>query len=253
MTKTKTQHLKGGSFNLRYGRQKAIVKDEVERLLTKHDLDFLAVQEAKDYTDMLKRIKGYNYYTWETGGRGADENGFLVRDTLKVDKVKGKFFGDGWTTVTGAFHVPSVMNTVRVDGWLHARTLHLPTPTNWVNGKLNATDERKDDYVACMKGLWRFLRPPSIKNARIALGDWNEIHSTQGEYSPGWLAKATNSKAFNPTSRAGHGRIDWVMAKGCVINNVRKDLDIAEASDHEPVVFSVTKTPRFKLTLPRKV
>lgn len=239
---TKNKHLKGGSYNLLNSRKQEIVKDEVERLLTKHNLDFLAVQEANEYVRTLSQIDGYNYFTWRDGGRGAAENGVVVRADRTVDKFKGKFYGDGWTTEFGAPHVAAVQNQVRVDGWLLVRGLHLPTPSHWKNGKIVDTPlERKDDLIVSMNGLKRYFSFPSTKNARIAVGDWNESPTTSGEYSPAWLAESTKSKAYTPASFAGHGHIDWVLAKGCTVENIFKDLDIREASDHEPVVFTVVK------------
>lgn len=241
MTKLK-QELTGGSFNLLNSRPFDVVKDEVERLLKKHDLDFLAVQEATEYVRPLSNIDGYTYYTWRDGGRGAQENGVLVKDEYVVDKFRGEFYGDGWTTVTKAYHVASVQNQIRIDGWLLVRGLHLPTPSHWKNGKIVDTPtERKDDLIASVKALRWYLRLPSIKNARIAVGDWNEAPTTTGEYSPQWLAQYTDSVASTPQSREGHGHIDWVMAKGCRVLNIFKDTDIHEGSDHEPVVYTIRK------------
>ena len=234
--------LKGGSFNLEFGRNEDVVLGEVQRLLNKHDLDFLAVQEASDYRHVLRKgLNGYKYYTWFDGGRGADENGVVVRDGIAVDKFKGAFLGDGWTTIARDHHVASVQNHVRIDGWLYVRGLHLPTPTHWVNGKLEAPAERKDDFIASVTALKRYLRWPGVVNARIAVGDWNESPTTTGEYSPNWLLTKTGAKAYTPTSSAGHGHIDWVAAKGCTIPHIFKDLDIREGSDHEPVVFVIKK------------
>ena len=233
--------LVGGSYNLLFGRPLDVVKGEVERLIKKHDLDFLAVQEGQDYERMLGTVKGFNYFT--EPGRGANENGVLVRDGLTADKFKSKFYGDGWTTINGDHHVAAVQNEVRIDGWLKVRGLHLPTPSSWKDGRISPETpaERKDDLIASMKGLRYYLSWPSTKVARIAVGDWNEAPTTSGEYSPKWLETTTKSASYTPTSRAGHGHIDWVMAKGCRITNIFKDLDIREYSDHEPVIFTVRK------------
>jgi exonuclease III len=239
MTKNKKQ-LKGGTFNLRYGRPVKAVKGEVEHLLQKHNLDFLCLQEAVDYTKEMRKVAGYDYIydpkTWS-----GKESTILVKSTLKQDRVKFHQLGDGWVTVNGGNHPPTGQAEVRIDGWLFVRSLHLPTPSVWKGGKLIAPAERKDDYIAAVNGLARYLRFPATRNARIAAGDWNEPDDTLGEYSPRWLANKTNSITADTKSRAGHGRIDWVMAKGATIPKCFKDLEIREGSDHEPVIFVVRK------------
>lgn len=226
--------LDGGTFNLKYGRDKNTVKGEVERLLHKHHLDFLVVQESTDYRRELGDIKGYDYiYNQDVG--------ILTKHTVKQDKVKSNDYGDGWTTVRGGHHTPTGAIQVRLNDWLYVRTGHMPTPTTWVNGKLVSPDERKDDYIAAAKGLLRYFNWPCTRYGRIAAADWNESPDTIGEYSPGKIARDKGAKTWTPESRVGHGRIDWVMGKGVKVTKIFKDLDIKEGSDHEPVIFTVSK------------
>jgi hypothetical protein len=75
--------------------------------------------------------------------------------------------------------------------------------------------------------------------ARLTLCDWNEPPQTEGEWSPNWIAKETKSTIYCPEQLAGHGRIDYLMSKRCKVENIRKDLEFREHSDHEPVVATV--------------
>lgn len=237
------QRLKGGGANLKFGRPDARVEDEVTRFLTKHDLDFLVVQEARDYANVLPTIPGYKYFTDKSKG-GIRQDGFLVREELVVDRIAYSTRGDGWRTVFGAWHKPNPAHRLRIDGWLYVRAVHLMTPTHWRNGRLIAAAERKDDYIAHAKDLLRYFRPPCILNGRLAVGDWNESPVTSGKWSPRWIAAKRNAQRYWPKQKAGHGLIDWVMAKGVVITNIYKDVNFKEGSDHEWFVFTVTKKER---------
>lgn len=237
-----SNRLSGGTFNLKYGRDHAKVKHEIEGLLEKHDLDFLCLQEANDYYSVLNKIDGYDYIAGpDTTGR---ESTILVKSTLKQDKIKFKKYGDGWTTLRGGKHSPTGQTQVRIDGWLFVRSLHIPTPSGWKNGKIDDSvtpPERKDDLIASMKGLKRYLGKSTKRNARLAAGDWNEPPTTSGQYSPTWLRKTTKSSYHLPTSTAGHGHIDWMISKGIRVLSIIKDTHFKQGSDHKPVIFTVRK------------
>jgi hypothetical protein len=239
-----TNTLKGGSFNLLYGRPKAVVKDEVIRLLKKHDLDVLFVQEANDYVGILHNIPGYEYIC-KPSYFSSVEIGILVKKKFKIDRQKYLQYGDGWFRIGGKGRrgpTPG-FNQVRLDQTWVLRSLHLPTPSLWKDGKIDARrvpSDRADDLIAGMKKLRIFFSIPG-KSVRIACGDWNESNSTTGLYSPGWLQKVTGAKSMAPTSMEGHGHIDYPMVKGGHIVKIFKDLDIREGSDHEPVIFTIRK------------
>lgn len=230
--------LNGGTFNLLYGRDNETVKSEVARLLAKHNLDFLVVEEAEGYWTILHQIEGYNYYSTRAYA-GGSEVGILVKDSLRVDKVSYQSFGDGWITIRGGHKAGPTFPRIRIDGWLKVAGVHLPTPSIWdAAGRLEAPRERLDDYMGIAKRIYRYFTFPGKK---IVAGDFNESSSTEGEWSPAWIAKRTGAKVYTPFSRAGHGRIDYVLAKNVRVSGIKKDLDIKEESDHEPVVFTVWK------------
>jgi hypothetical protein len=232
--------LRGGTFNLLFGRNPQTVQQEVINLLTKHNLDFLCLEEAENYNGILSKIPGYtlisNTETWQ-----GKESVLLVKNTYSIDRTAAWTYGNGWFTMKGRTHPPTGQAQARIDGWLIVRALHLPTPSHWVNGKLQGPKNRVDDLIEAMKGLQRFFSRPCIVNARVAAGDWNEAPTTTGEFSPVWLASTTGAVAKAPVSRLGHGHIDWPMVKGAEIVEVFKDTEIQEGSDHEPVIFLLTK------------
>lgn len=239
------KQLKGGTFNVLNGRDRKKVEREVVRLLEKHDLDFLCLQEANNYLREFNSIDGYDYIHDKSAWSGKEVT-ILVKSSLKQDRKRYIKYGDGWFRVTGGGKrgpVPGMMQ-VRVDGWLLVRSLHLPTPSHWDKDGLTdkTPHERKDDIIDGMKKLRRWFSWPCTKNARVAAGDWNEPPTTRGKFSPQWLMQKTGAYGVATKSRVGHGRIDWPMAKGARFSKVFKDLEIAEGSDHEPVIFTVTKT-----------
>jgi hypothetical protein len=235
MAKTMT----GGFFNLRYGRPPGTVKSEVTRLLKKHDMDFLDVCEAADYFKVLREIKDYKYFA-TNAYRGGTESGILVhRDHKATDPVYGSY-GDGWVTLRGGKHSPVTFPRVTIDGWLRSGSIHMPTPTTWVNGRLHAPPEREDDYLVSAHRIRRYLSINDGLTRQVA-GDWNEPPTTMGEWSPGWIAKNTGSKLDYPKSFKGHGHIDYTITRRGEVHRIWKDLDIAEGSDHEPGVFMVSR------------
>lgn len=237
MSRAAAPSMQGGTFNLRYGRHQDDVAHEVTTLVEKHDLGFLCVQEANDYWRTLHRIPGMDYYA-TTEYRGGAETGILVRSDLDVTGVRYGSFGDGWITVRGGKHAPVTFPRLTIDGWLRVGSVHLPTPTHWTDGRLWSPDERLDDYLAIMQKVRRFFAVPG-RRTRLVAGDWNEPPATMGTWSPGWVAAAAGATAYPTESRAGHGRIDYPMVKRGVCRDVRKDLQLREGSDHEPVVFEV--------------
>lgn len=229
--------LRGGTFNLEYGRDPIRVVAEVARLFTKHALDFLAVQEFSDYRDRFSVQRWCNVVPTT----GACESGIIVRDGLAIDKRSVHVYGDGWITIRGGHFPAAVHNEARIGGWLYVRSVHLPTPTFWNDGRVRGPEERLDDLAATAEGLRRYFQHPAWINARLAAGDWNEPASTPGEYAPSWIAARSGADVAVPTSREGHGRIDYAMAKGARVEGIFKDVRIPELSDHEPVIFKVVK------------
>jgi len=229
--------LRGGTFNLLYGRDPKRVLAEVGRLFAKHSLDFLAVQEFSDYRNAFRDLAGLKVVPT----MGACESGLIVRSGVAVDKRTVHVYGDGWITVRGGRFPAATQNEARLNGWLYVRSVHLPTPTFWPDGRLQTPAERRDDLIATIAGLKRYFSHSSLVNARLAAGDWNEAPTTTGQWTPHWLAEQTGATIKVPTSLAGHGHIDYAMVRGARVQGIFKDTAIPELSDHEPVIFQVVK------------
>lgn len=236
----KVKRLRGGSFNLEYGRDPKRVLSEVNRLFIKHRLHFLCVQECSDYIQAFRTDPELVFIPTV----GSVESGILVRRGVSISNKSSHIYGDGWITVRGGHYPAAEQYQALLAGWLYVRSCHLPTPSYWVNGNLRGPAERTDDLRATSRGLVRYFAPPSIFRARLVAGDMNEPPTTAGAFSPRWIAKVTRAALAVPVSRAGHGRIDYVIHKGCRITTIFKDTKIPELSDHEPVIFVVEKGRR---------
>lgn len=233
----KNRTLNGGTFNLLYGREDKVVQGEVTRLLKKHDLDFLCIQEGTDYFLPLRQIKGYSYFATRKVD-GGTESGVLVKDGIERGEPKYKSFGDGWITVRGGKHPAVTFPRIKIDGWLTVGSIHLPTPVYFSGDKVTGPDERVDDYMALARKIYRYLKFAG-RSSRVVAGDWNEPLSNKAKWAPGGIVKRAKAIAKDTVSKAGHGRIDYVAGKNVELLGVHKDLEFAERSDHEPVVFKV--------------
>lgn len=222
--------LRGGTFNLLYGRDPARVVEEVWTFLDAGQLGFVCTQETADYVDALRasRLRVI----------GSGETCIVVHPRVKVRARRRFSYGDGWTTIRGGHHPPVVMWQALLDDWLTVRSVHLPTPSDWQGGRLDAPPERADDLRAASRGLVRYLRQGG---ARIAAGDYNEPPETRGVFSPHWIASETGSAIDAPVKGSGHGRIDYVLSRGCEVNGVRVVRGSGERSDHDPVRFRVAR------------
>jgi hypothetical protein len=229
--------LRGGTFNLKFGRDPKRVLTEVGALFDRHRLHFLCVQEFSDYRNTFHASRALDVVPV----KGQCESGIIVRPGVRVDKQSVHTYGDGWITIRGGRFPAAVHNEARIGGWLYVRSVHLPTPITWSDGRIKGPHDRVDDLAATAEGLRRYFQHPCWVNARLAAGDWNEPPWTSGEYAPSWVATRSGARIAVPVSRAGHGRIDYGMVKGARIVGIFKDVKIPELSDHEPVIFKVVK------------
>jgi hypothetical protein len=131
------------------------VRGDIRELLADNPgLHALALQEVRDYHDVLSRVDGWEFHGTRSGPRGCDQNGWLVREDVHADRFGLlDLGGDGWTTVTGHHHVGAIAASIRLEGWLHGESLHLPVSVNWVHGRPVGPAERVDDYKANMREL----------------------------------------------------------------------------------------------------
>lgn len=240
MDRKNIKRLRGGSFNLKYGRDPHRVLWEIRQLFDKHRLSFLCVQEVNDYIAIIRASNDFVFIPTNE----VSESGIIVRRGISISKKSKHVYGDGWTTVRGGHFPAAEQHQALLAGWLFVRSCHLPTPTFWHDGRVRTPRERMDDLVLTSRGMARYLLPPSFWRARLVAGDMNEPPSTLGAFSPAWIARTARAHLAFPKSREGHGRIDYVLFKGCRVTRIWKDTEISELSDHEPVIFIVEKGRR---------
>ncbi len=229
------RRLRVGTFNLLYGRNERVDRDEVIRACDEFNLDVLVVQEAAQYADLLDHIPGYTYYVNWRGKISDRQVGILVHYSVPVTGKRFLTKGDGWYTEGGAYHGPVTIPIVRIIGGLRIAGWHLPTPTVWKRGKLVGPKERIDDYRASV--LWAV---GWIKKKRMIIGDMNEPPWTDGELTPKDVAKRTGGFLAAPTrNAAAHGTIDYLIGIGFRVLNVIEVMDLPEKSDHNLVVYTI--------------
>lgn len=232
--------MRGGTFNLLYGRDPEVVKAEVIHLLNEYNLDYLGVQESTEYKLVLHDIPGYAYYTGGSVNGGAStEIGMLVKDIHDVSNVKNKAFGDGWWGVKGRGKAvrmqPRNFLVLTINGKHKKAVVHFPPSVDLKNG---VPEDRYEDYAQLAKRCRAFLSGPSFKTREI-LGDWNQEPYIRARFSPSWIAHQTGATLSSPDDR-----IDYVLTKGLNVVTIKKVRTRKERSDHDLVVL-VTR-PKFR-------
>lgn len=226
--------MRGGTFNLLYGRDPEVVQKEVEFLLHHYQLDYLGVQESTDYRLVLHDIPGYSYYTGgSVNGGAATEIGMLVKDEHTVTNVKNKAYGDGWFGVKADTRMePRNFLTLTINGKHKKAVVHFPPS---VDLRSRSPKDRYEDTARLAKRCRAFLSGPSFKTREI-LGDWNTEPFNRSRYSPSWIAHQTGATLTSPDDR-----IDYILTKGLVVDSIKKIQTRREKSDHNLVIY-VTRT-----------
>lgn len=244
MTKKTPQTLRLGTWNALRDRRDPVARGNLEAILRDFDLHALALQEARDYLDVLGRIDGFRPFIIRD--RGADQQPWLVREDVRASHKRAvPLGGDGWTTVDGHHHIASVAVAITLADWLRAVNLHLPPSIDWPGGQPAGPKERVDDYIANMKTLRRYAKRRPGARGLLYVGDWNNRPGRDdGAYSARWLAREagmTIGKA--PNASGGLHGIDFPM--------VDRDTRLTEVrqrdrygSDHPLVTFKATRVAR---------
>jgi hypothetical protein len=233
--KKRPRQLKGATYNCLIGRPPAEVAKTVRRFAENRNLDFIQLQEISQYHGALRGIPGYHLVTFP-GSKDHGESGVLVRDGIETKFPQSIEADSGWTAVTGKPAQPRAATSVRLGGWLRVASVHAPPAIDFENGHAVGPAARVKSYISLMKKL-AGAAERNEKNANgVAMligGDWNEGPNSTGVGSPHWLAKQAGMKTYPG------GRIDWEMARGCKVSNVK--VGPHGGSDHRLVTFTVTK------------
>lgn len=241
MTGPKTLRL--GTFNLLRDRSDGRARGDVRAILRDHDLHALAYQEGHDYADALERVHPDYRLLVRRGGRGYDQNGWIVREDVTARGLHiVDLGGDGWTTVTGLHHVGLVATAVTLAGWLRGVSLHLPPSIDWPHGRPVGPAERVDDYIAAMRRLLRYAAQRTGPRGLLYVGDWNcRPGRDEGFASASWLARAAFMRIGRAPNQSGalHG-IDFPMVdRDTILTHVRQQ--DRYGSDHPLVTFKATR------------
>jgi len=233
--KTPSQ-LKGATYNVERDRNPNQIRQWLGHFAKSNNLDFVQVQEINGYHQALNSIPGYHLVTFPKA-KDHGESGILVRDGLETKNaasIQGE--GGGWTTVRGGHAPPRAATALQLAGWLELASVHQPPSVNWKNGHMVGPQKRIDTYRSLSEKLVAFGKKQLARNPNEALligGDWNEQSSTNGKWSPGWIAKQLGMKK----NRGGH--IDWDLSRGCQVSHVK--VGPTGGSDHHIVTFTVSQ------------
>lgn len=212
------------TWNLRVGRPRETVAREVDDLLTVHDLDALAVQEAAAYIPALRRrLKGRYVVATGVGTAGRDSAVISRRSLPRKRRRIHRLSRRGWERRAGrpGLHHERKMVSQVVAGIRFAAP-HLPPPAG----------PRQPMRAAATHASWAKLHMLAARwmgTPWVAPGDWNARPD-----SPAALSLETAADA-----RIQGSAIDWVMSHDVKVANVRRIEH--GSSDHRPVLFEVTR------------
>lgn len=214
--------VRGGSWNLKVGRNREQVKREVGLLLAAEGLDFLCVQEAAWYDAQLARIVGFDYYTTRGRSPAARDSGILVRHGLRVTGHRRLRTFTRWTRrkhPSKGLHPARHFHSVRING-LRVMSVHMPPgPHDDSRNRLA--------YAECMIRLMGHLR----RGPFVAPGDYNKSpRASRDALTPYALAHALRARI------TGRG-IDFVLSRGVTVTGYRHGPQ--HGSDHEAVLFNI--------------
>ena len=223
--------MKGGTYNCLRDRDPATVKKVVQGFLKQGKLDFLQVQEIQQYHKALGSIPGYHLVTFP-GSKDHGESGVLVRDGLKESNRESIQSTKSYFTTNGSVAQPRAATAVKLAGWLNVASVHSPPAIDFVNGHAVGPERRVQSYIDLSEHMVAYAKAHKGQSILFG-GDWNEGSRSTGYGSPSWIAEKAGMK------KAGNGRIDWAMAKGAKITNVK--VGPHGGSDHRLVTYTVKR------------
>jgi exonuclease III len=235
--------LKGATYNVERDRNPKQVQKWLGDFVKSHDLDFVQVQEINGYHQALEKIPGYHLVTFPKS-KDHGESGILVKDDLlakHATSIQGE--GGGWTTVRGGHAPPRAATAVQLAGWLEVVSAHQPPSVDWnKNGQIVGPENRVNTYKSLSEKLLAFAKQQLKSNPDQALligGDWNEAASTQGKWSPNWIAQQAGLTTHGGAKTHGNASIDYELSNGCQVSNIKAGK--TGGSDHNIVTFTVSR------------
>jgi len=145
------EKLRGGTWNVERDRRGArvdVMVDFIEFAFRVHRLDFLAVQEVRQYhqadgSGPLARIPGLRLVATTTPD-GARHNAILVAAAVKVGAVDFvQMSREGWfLSGTTQQHTPLFDTRATLDGWLRVSSVHETVGVDWIDGQMTGPELR---------------------------------------------------------------------------------------------------------------
>jgi hypothetical protein len=237
---------KGATWNAEVGRSPAKVRSYLATMVKTQSLDFVALQEFRDYVPYLRQhpIKGYDLTGYRTNVTGGTQDPILVRAAIvHADGTAVDMGGDGWTTVDGKHHTNQKAGRVLINKSLRVYSIHAPVSVSWKYGRMSGPSERVDDYAAHSAHVVQLAKENSGASyvyamkkhatggsdhpfvtfkvqvlagnksyAGLFVGDWNAHKNDRGTYTPNWMmSKAKLTLAAPPLAGPGHHGIDFAL------------------------------------------
>lgn len=239
------RHLRGGSWNMRRDRDRGMAATGALQAMVDHDLDFLLLQETRQYLGKLAALPDTRLVAWDERGRA--NTAVLVRDGVDVSSYWcPRMTTEGWF-VAGTDHetTDKHMVTALLDDWLRVGSLHYPPSVRFGDGWLPRGPVRRvAAFAQHARREVRFVRRRPPQRALLLGGDRNATPGARGRYSPRWVADKTGLEVFapdGPTHGGTHGRtIDFALGRGV---DVRCKTGDRYGSDHRLVVMSILEAP----------
>lgn len=126
--------LKGAIWNCERDRDPNKVGVWLDQQIRRHGLDFVLLQEAKQYHDALEEIAGVQVIAYGKP-MGAQHNVIVVRDGVDVTEAEAQQMSrEGWLLRGWGGddqHAPSYATFATLNGWLHVGSVHEVVAVDW--------------------------------------------------------------------------------------------------------------------------
>lgn len=217
---------RGGTWNLRLG--KAVPK--VKRLMNRHRLDWLTVQELNGQGQRLQRRLGLGF---DVIASSDGDSAVVVRRGVDWGAPRAHAMGGvEWERQAGRPGLHPARNTASVrigprNGGYRVLSAHMPPGPDWKHRRAEA----RHAYMQRVTYLGRRWSARDHLGGWVMAGDWNLNRRD---------ARARTVARNLQAQTTGVG-VDWVMAHGVTVSDYRVVGWLRRWSDHRPRIFTVTR------------
>lgn len=218
--------LRAATFNCHQGRDPVEVRRAVEAFCKDHMLHIVALQEANQFIDELRKIPRWKVVGWDECGTAI-----MARKYLQVDHVEVVPVGtDTWPFKRDHNHPVRKMIVCVVEGWLRFNSVHyVPSP--------DTNPKRQEQYkLGCEMNADWLNKHPFLPLCQA--GDWNKVASDRGPATPAWVAEQA-SRPGVPAVLWGTHSVTFPMTRKVRLSNLRVVNE--GGSDHPLILFTLHK------------